>query len=390
VTIAAVSGEAARVYIELGAIVLALAVLARVSDRFAFSPVPLYLLAGLVLGEGGVVELNLTEDFIELGAQIGVVLLLLALGLEYTARELRTGLRTGLGTGAIDVVLNATPGAVAGLLLGLDGPEILLLAGITYISSSGIISKLLRDLDRLGNRETPLVLSVLVLEDLAMAAYLPIAAAVVVGDDARSALVTAAVAIVAVGAILALALRHGEWISSALSARSDEATLLGVLGVTLLVAGLAEHLEVSAAVGAFLVGIAISGVVQERATALTMPLRDLFAAIFFLFFGLQIDLSSLTDMLLPAALLAVVTAASKYATGVVGARRQGIGRRGQRRAGSVLVVRGEFSIVIAGIGVLAGVDERLTSLAAAYVLLLAITGPLATRFADRPVRTSRG
>lgn len=73
----------------------------------------------------------------------------------------------------VDLVLNAVPGAMAGWLLGLDGIGILALAGATYISSSGIVARLLADLRRLGNRETPAILSVLVMEDFAMASYLP-------------------------------------------------------------------------------------------------------------------------------------------------------------------------------------------------------------------------
>jgi CPA2 family monovalent cation:H+ antiporter-2 len=347
------------------------------------SPIPLYLIAGVLFGEGGLVQPDFSHDFIELGAEIGVILLLLTLGLEYTAQELRTALRTGLGAGVMDLLLNATPGALAALALGFGAKETLLLAGITYVSSSGIVAKLLNDLDRLGNRETPTILSILVMEDLAMAAYLPIAGAVLAGATIGRAALGTSIALAVVVAVLFVALRYGRFISKALSARSDEAMLLGVLGVTLLVAGVAQQLQVSAAVGAFLVGIALSGVVQERATALILPLRDLFAAVFFLFFGLQIDPSELRSSVLPALLLAVITAATKIATGVLAARAAGVGPRGQVRAGTMLTVRGEFSIVIAGLGTAAALDPELGGVAAAYVLALATAGPILTRLAER-------
>jgi len=386
VILAATSSEVARIFLELGAVILGLAVLARVSDRLEVSPIPLYLIAGLAFGQGGIVELDVSEDFVELAAEIGVILLLFTLGLEYSAEELRTSLRRGAPVGGVDIVLNATPGALAGWLLGFGAKETLLLAGITYISSSGIVSKVLRDFEWLGNRETPSVLTTLVLEDLVMALYLPIASAILLGDGAAKAVLAIAVALTILVLVLFGALRYGEILSRLVSARSDEALLLGVVGLTLLVAGLAQEVNISAAVGAFLVGIALSGPVQQRTTVLVNPLRDLFAALFFLFFGLRIDPSDVVGALLPAAMLAGVTGATKVATGAWAAGRDGVGTRGRLRAGTALVARGEFSIVIAGLGASAGVDSDLGPLAAAYVLMLAAAGPLAARYADRRPR----
>lgn len=117
----------------------------------------------------------------EIGAGIGVVLLLLTLGLQFSLTEFTASLRRHVPSAAVDLALNAAPGAVAGWLLGLDGIGILALAGATYISSSGIVARLLADLRRLGNRETPAILSVLVMEDFAMAAYLPLLAVLASG-----------------------------------------------------------------------------------------------------------------------------------------------------------------------------------------------------------------
>ena len=178
IVLAAGSSEAALAFIEIGAVVLALAILSRFAGRIGITAVPLYLIAGLVVGEGGVVTLDVSEEFISLAAEIGVLLLLLALGLEYNEAELRTGLRTGLVPGVTDMVLNAVPGVVLGLLLGWTPLAAVLLGGVCWVSSSGIISKVLSDLGRLGFRETPTVLNMLVIEDLAMAVYLPVVARV--------------------------------------------------------------------------------------------------------------------------------------------------------------------------------------------------------------------
>jgi CPA2 family monovalent cation:H+ antiporter-2 len=144
-----------------------------------------------------------------------------------------------------------------------------------------------------------------------------------------------------------------------ISTRSDEALLLAVLGITLLAAGAAQELEVSAAIGAFLVGVALSGTVQRRASALIEPLRDLFAALFFVLFGLQVDIGSLPPVLIAASLLALLTAATKVVTGWYAAKRLGVGVRGRARAGAALVARGEFSIVIAGLAIGSTLDGSL-------------------------------
>lgn len=379
-TFAASGAADAAALIELGGIIVVLAVLARVADRFELSPIPLYLLAGLAVGEGGLVPLDVSEDFIALGAELGVILLLLTLGLEYTAAELTRNLRSGTPAALADLVANAAPGAVAGLLLGWGPEGALLLAGITYISSSGIVSKLLSDLGRLGNRETPTVLSLLVFEDLVMAAYLPVVAVVLAGGALLTGLVELGVALLTVAVVLLLALRQGPRMSRWVASESDEVVLLTVFGVTLVVAGLAQDLQVSAAVGAFLVGIALSGPVSVRAGELVQPLRDLFAALFFLFFSLQIDVADLPEALPAAIALAVATGLTKVASTWWATRRAGVGRAGRLRAATVMVSRGEFSIILAGLGVAAGVDQGLGPTAAAYVLILATGGPLLTRF----------
>src|SRR3954454_17062848 len=270
--------------IELGGVILALGVLGRFAGRLGISAIPLYLLAGLAFGEGGLLPLATSEEFIDVGAEIGVILLLLLVGLEYTAPELVGNLKAQAPGGLLDIVLNALPGAMAGVLLGWPPVAVLAMAGVTYASSSGIVAKVLADLGRLGNRETPVVLSLLVLEDLVMALYLPVLTAVLAGIGFARGSISVSVALLTVAVVLGLALRFGDRISAIMFDESDEVLLLRVLGLALLVAGIAAQLQVSAAVGAFLVGIALSGEVAESARLLLTPLRDLFAAVFFVFF----------------------------------------------------------------------------------------------------------
>jgi CPA2 family monovalent cation:H+ antiporter-2 len=190
-----------------------------------------------------------------------------------------------------------------------------------------------------------------------------------------------------VAALLVIARRWGHVVSDALFHRSDQTLVLTVFGITLLVAGVSELVGISAAVGAFLVGLMLSGPAAERAHDMLGPMRDLFAAFFFVFFGLSIDPATIPPILGIAVLLGVVTAATKVLTGWWSARRQEVGTRGRFRAGAVLIARGEFSIAIAGIGTAGGVEPELASLASTYVLLLAVLGPMTAKFIDPVVRS---
>lgn len=376
-------GDAPTALLELGAVVVVLAALARLAGRLRVPAIPFYLAAGLAVGEGGLAPLRVSADFIELAAQIGVLLLLLTLGLEYTGAELRAGLRAGTVAGLADAALNFTPGLALGLLLGWEPEAAILLGGVSWTTSSGVAAKLLGDLGWLANREIPPVLNLLVVEDLAMAAYLPVVAALVAGRPGADTTLAVAVALVAVALVLAVALRYGHHMGRLLSGSSDESLLLAVFGLTLLVGGALEHVRVSAAIGAFLVGLGLSGPVQRRASSLVGPLRDLFAATFFFFFSFQLAPAALLDASLPALALAAVAIATKLVTARVATRPFGIGARGRRRAGAVLVPRGEFSVVIASLGAGLTDAEHLSAVAAAFVLLTVVVTPALAKFAER-------
>jgi CPA2 family monovalent cation:H+ antiporter-2 len=371
------SHHLAALFVELGLVIVGLAVLARLAKRYGISAIPFYLLAGLAFGKGGMAPLSVSEGFTRVGSEIGVLLLLFLLGLEYTGEELSRNLQAGFVSGVLDLVLNFTPGFIAGLLLGWRLFPATLLGGVTYISSSGIIAKVLGELKRLGNPETPSMLSMLVLEDLVMAVYLPIVAVLLAGGSPSRVAWAVSIALVAVAAALFVAIRYGQKLSAIVAHESDEIILLTSFGAVLLVAGLAQRLNVSAAVGAFLVGIAISGPMAHQASRLLTPLRDLFAAIFFFFFGMEVNPRTLLPVLPVALALALITAGTKVLTGYWAAKRAGCDKRSAVRSGLTLIARGEFSIVIAGLGV--AIEPRLGPLAAAYVLLLAIAGPIMAR-----------
>ena len=371
----------AQLLLELGAVIFGLGLLARFASRFGLSPIPLYLLAGLAFGAGGFAPLDAPDGFFESGSEIGVILLLLMIGLEYTAGDLVENLRTQAPAGLLDLLVNGIPGVLFALVMGWDATACVAMFGITAVSSSGIASKVLTDLGRLGNRETPAVLGILVLEDLAMALYLPIVTALAAAGAGVSAVKAVLIALAVLAAVLFVAIRYGRLVTALVSHSSNEILLLRLMGLALLVAGVAEAAHVSAAVGAFLLGIALSTDVAERAYAILEPLRDIFAAVFFVFFGLSTDPSQLPSVLLPAAVLALVGVVTKMVTGWIAGARAGVYRPARIRAGAALLPRGEFSIIVAGL-VAAGTTDKLAPTAAAYVLILAVVGPLAPRLLE--------
>lgn len=378
--------ESGLLLAELGGVIIGLSILGRLAGKVGVPAIPLYLLTGLIFGKGGLIPLVTAEAFIEAGAQIGLVLLLLMIGLEYSAHDLLANMRASAMAAQLNIVLNFVPGFAAGLLLGWGITGGLFVGGVTLVTSSGIMAKMIEDLGRLPNSETPLVLSLSVTEDLAMAFYLPLLGAFALGAGVIETTVVSVGGVLFVVILLFLALRFEVGLSRIIFDRKDEILLLTIVGLALGIAGIAELLRFSAAAGALLVGILLSGPAAEQARPLLEPLRDLFAVVFFVFFGFVVDPSTIPPVLVPALLLAVVTGATKYVTGWFAARAAGMGPRARIRAGTALIPRGEFSVAVAGLGVLAGTDTDLAPLTMAYVMILAVAAPLLGRATDHYMR----
>ena len=365
--------------LELGAVILGLAVLARVAARFDLPTAPLYLLAGLAFGEGGVVPLVTTGHFVETGAEVGLVLLLFVLGLEHSSRDLIATARASASAGVADVLLNATPGVLAALLLGWGPLAAAFLAGITYVSSSGVAAKLLEHAGPHARDAGRFVITIAVIEDFVMALYLPFLAALLLESDALGSIVAALIAVAVVTVILAIGTRLEVGVSRAIFSRSDEALLLSILGFAFLIAGVAEVAKFSAVVGALLAGILLSGPAARNAQTLVRPLRDLFAAFFFVFIGLSIDPGTIPPVLGWAVLLGVLTSATKILTGWWAGRSLQPDRQARAVVGAALVPRGEFALAIAGLAAGGAVEESLGALTVTYVIFTIVLGSIATR-----------
>ena len=381
---AALTPEDGLVLGEIGSVLIALGIAAFFASRFRFSAVPIFLCAGLFFGNGGIFELNLSDDFLNLGAQIGAILLLLLLGLEYSAGELVETVKERKSLGLVDVILNAAPGVLFGLVLGWGLVGALVLGGITYVSSSGIAAQLIKDGSLTGLTSTKRAISVLVIEDLFLAVYLPILSAIIASVALVTGLISISIALLIAGGALLFAAR-GLHIPHAPNIMGDSATLLlTVFGAALLASGLATYIGFSGAVAAFLVGLILTGDVAIVARVRLAPLRDLFAAIFFLFFGLQTDPRDIPEVLIPALLLTALGVATKWLTAWWAMKDETEGR-GIMRVAAILIPRGEFSIVIAGLAATTTFAQELQSLTITYVILTTIVASLMIRLcSNRP------
>ncbi len=383
VVAATANSELPSFFLEFGLLLLVLGALARVAHMLSMSAVPLYLLAGLLFGDGGVFGVEVSDGFLEVVAELGVLILLLLLGLEYSGDELvRTAKQQGK-TGLVDIVLNATPGVVIALILGWGLPGAVALGGITYISSSGIISQVVRDLRWRRNPETRPVVSVLIIEDLVMAPYLPILTVILTGTGLAAGLISVSVALVVVAVVIGVSMRGSRRIRRLFNTRDPVSLLLLVFGAAIAAAGIAGFADFSPAVAAFLVGLLLTDEVAEVARRRLDPLRDLLAAVFFAYFGITTDPGDIPGVLLPAIILVIVTILTKFATGWFAAKTVQGTTVGKLRAGALLSARGEFSIVIAGLVAISGVlPPQFNALVATYVLITATVAPLMARFIE--------
>lgn len=375
---ASLSKEDGLVLGELGSVLIGLGIAALIATRIRLSVVPIFLLAGLFFGEGGIVALEVSDDFLDLGAQWGAILLLLLLGLEYSAQELFDSVKARRSLGFIDIVLNFLPGFAIGFLLGWGAPGALALGGITYVSSSGIASQFIKDSRLEGNESTKRAVSVLVIEDLVLAPYLPVLSAILASLGVLSGLISISIALVITGVALLIGAR-GFHIPHAPLIMGDSATLLlTVFGSALVASGVATYFGFSGAVAAFLVGLLLTGDVAIVARVRLAPLRDIFAAIFFLFFGLSTDPADIPGVLIPALVLTFLGVGSKYFT-AWWAVRDLSEKNAQWRAAALLIPRGEFSIVIAGLAATSAFAVELQALTLTYVILTTLVSSIIIR-----------
>jgi CPA2 family monovalent cation:H+ antiporter-2 len=365
--------------VGFGAIVLIAGLLARGGRRFGLPTVPFYMLTGILLGPGtpGPVLIEHPED-LALLASLGLVLLLFHLGVEFPLQQvLGSGKRLFLAAGCY-IGMNVGAGLLLGFALGWGSSEALVIGGALGISSSAIATKLLIELRRLTNAETPVILGIIVIEDLFLAFYLALLSPIL--SDAGSAGELALDIATSFGYLLLLFVvaRFGaRWIGRLIDSREDELLAIAMVGLVVLVAGLSADVGVSDAIGALMIGLVISRTsVRERVERLVTPLRDVFAAVFFVAFGLSIDVGAFGAVAVPALLAVLLTLLVNFTAGLVTGALFGFNQRGAANVGLTVLGRGEFSLILATMALAAGLDERIGPFVALYVLVLAVLSPM--------------
>lgn len=365
--------------VEIGLLFLGLGLLSWLALKLHVSSVPLFLLAGLALGKGGIVPLNVSEDFLNVGAEIGAILLLLVLGFEYSASELAASMKKRWHAGLMDILLNAVPAALLALVLGYGPVGALAFSGIMYISSSGIASQLIRETGWGKSNVAKRVTSVLVFQDILMAPYLPILAAVTLGLSLWAGLVSVSIALAVISSIFVIAIGREIPGLKSLAKRGPGVLLLLVFGATLAAAGAATLAGFSGAIAAFLIGMLLTGEVAESLRSRFAPLREIFSAIFFLFFGLSIAFVDVMNVLPVAIAFSVLGIAGKMAVGWwVG--RDLSDKMSWRRIGAFLSSRGEFSMIIATTVVTSSSLAAVKEITLGIVVITALFSTLAIRF----------
>lgn len=363
----------------LGAALLLAGLLARLGRRLGLPTIPFFIAAGIIFGPQtpGVVVLEDPHE-IELLAMLGLVLLLFHLGIEFSINELLSGGRRLLWAGGSYILLNFGAGLVLGWALGWGTREIFVIAGMIGTSSTAIVTKLILDLRRVANPETGMILGIIVVEDVFIAFYLALLQPIFGEQDAAGEIILSiATAFAFLIGLFALARWGARLVRPVLGTADAELTIILSVGFGVFIAGFAHSAGASDAVGALLAGMVVAGTgIGPRVERLLVPLRDVFAAIFFFWFGLTIAPSDMGAIAPAVAVAVVVTLTFNVIAGVVAARIYGYGRSEAANTALMLVSRGEFELILASLAVAAGLDSRVAPFAALYVLILSILSPL--------------
>lgn len=347
-----------------------------------------YILAGVLIGPHTPGMLVADPQAIDDISNLGVVLLMFTLGLEFSVRKLR---KVGIGVLAVAVLevgLMLWIGVSLGGLFGWKGIDALFLGAIIALSSTMVATRTLKEGGKQGQPFAKLVVGLLVAEDVLTIVMLTLLTAVAIGGtvhaDTAFALIGHLGLFVVVGMILGLLLlpRLVDYVAGF---GRDETLLVSVLGICFGASLLAVWMGFSVALGAFLAGAVVAEARSVgRVLHLIEPLRDMFAALFFVAIGLKIDPAMLWQYALPAVLIAAVVIVGKTLACGLGILAVGHDARTALRSGLSMAQIGEFSFVIATLGLsLGAISDFLYPIAVAVSVLCMAVSPYLGRSADR-------
>ncbi|MCI3984453.1 K(+)/H(+) antiporter subunit KhtU [Bacillus vallismortis] len=380
---------------EVGTALVLVAIASVIANKIKFSIIPFLIVLGMLLGphapKAGIIDLTFIEssEIIAFFGRMGVLFLLFYLGLEFSVGKLvKSGKSIAVG-GTIYILINFSLGLLYGFITGFSFLEVLVLAGVITISSSAIVAKVLVDLKRTANPETELILGIIMFEDIFLAVYLSVVSGLVLGDatSVGSALLSILIAFGYMLLFFIAARKLPPLLNKLLDIRSNEVFIIVIFAALFFIAGFSETIHVAEAIGALLLGLVFSETEHsDRIEHLVVPFRDFFGAMFFFSFGLSIDPFSLGDAVWLALGAVILTILGNFIAGMVAGRRAGLSHKASSNIGLTIVSRGEFSIIVANLGIAGGLSATLKPFAALYVLILAILGPLLTKESKRIYR----
>jgi CPA2 family monovalent cation:H+ antiporter-2 len=370
------------------AVVLCVAAVATVVFRRLRQPVVFgYLLAGLIIGPHIPIPLVADPQTVRALSELGVILLMFSLGLEFSIRKLVQVSQQAGAVALFECTVMVSVGYLVGQMLGFTRMESIFAGAIVGISSTTIIVKAFQE-QKVKGRVTELVFGILIVEDLIAIFLLTILTTI-----ARSGAITAsdlALTAVRLGMFLAGLIGFGilvvpRAIRAVQRLGQPETTLVASIGICFAAALLALSFGYSVALGAFIAGSLVAESGHElEIEQLVRPVRDMFAAIFFVSVGMMIDPSALTEHWVAVLSLTIAVIIGKVLAVTIGAFLAGHGRRTAMKAGMSLAQIGEFSFIIASVGVAAGVISGwLYPVAIAVSAITTLTTPLLIRLSNR-------
>ena len=378
--------------LEFGLALALIGIAVSLAAKLRLSNVPFLILIGMAVGPHaphiGVFDFRFISSapLIEFMGRVGVLFLLFYLGLESNVSRLIQAGRSIFIGGSIYIVLNFAVGIAYAYLTGFSPKEMLIVAGITTISSSAIVAKILFDYRRTANPETELILGITMYEDVFLAVYLSLLSGIVLSGATSFGGILSSAGL-ALGFIVGLIV-VGRWITPLLNRllriSSNEVFVIVVFAALFVFAGLGETIHVAEAIGALLLGLILGETEHSsRLEKLVVPFRDFFGAIFFFGFGLTVDPFSLggaVALSIGAALLSLV---GVIIAGQLAGRVAGHPAATSFNVGLTLLGRGEFSIIVARLAEAGGLMPLIQPFAALYVLILATFAPLLAKESER-------
>jgi len=365
-----------------------------------------YLFAGMLIGplsplwtsilpqngsSGPAAGIGILSDIsaLNLFADIGVILLLFVIGIEFPFAKIRSIGKVAVGAGTLGLFLTLGVVFLAASALGLNFMDSLFIAAALSISSTAIIVKILQDSGKRKKESSILILGILIVEDV-------IAVILIASLESVALAGTVSVEAVVLVAVVAGGLIVGTFtigrrvipplIDKVAGAQNREILLLSVLGVCFGYALLANVVGLSVAIGAFLAGVLVAeSKSSEVSKILSSPIKDMFVAIFFVSVGALMDVTQLEDYIFIAIALIAVTIAMKFGGNLLGTTTFRMGKsKSLRSAFALSAPRGEFSIVIVKVGVDMGVVSAfLFPLIGLITIITAFISPFLIRLGDR-------